>query len=155
MERLLLAECSSDLSEAKDNGFSDVDWLRAAGAVGQHHSLALSIWRVSVVGEYRYLRDVAAGLGDVARDLGLAEREIERAVVTVVEHLAAPACGACHGRGFAVLPGAPVLSDEACPACQGRGIRPLAGGAGAQALYDKVQGLQALAAGEISRKLRT
>lgn len=148
MERLILAEESSDLSEAHGEALGDVDYLRAAGAVAQNHSLALLLWRV-VDGNMKGLHALVTEVMREATRLGI--EDVERVSVSVVDRFIRPACPACYGRGKKVFEGAPVLSDDPCGPCAGGGIRLL--DPEALRLYDRVSAISAAARGEISRKL--
>ena len=83
----------------------------------QANPLGLSIWRWRVGGDQREAFAVATGLVERGHDAGLVYR--------VLSHMADDVCRHCQGRGYEVLPGAPVLSDEICVHCQGTGRTPL------------------------------
>lgn len=153
MEILLRAEESSDLGEAPDGGLGDVDVLRAAGMAGQEHDLALSLWRLTILGERRTLAGVVLNLMDLAHRLGI--EQAEEAVCHVIEWMMDPTCHPCKGRGLLPVAGVEhVLSDDVCPTCAGSGHRPTGFSDGAKTLYARIQNLQSYAAGAIARKLR-
>lgn len=153
MEILLRAEESSDLGEAPDGGFGDVDVLRAAGMAGQEHDLALQLWRLTILGERRTLAGVVLNVVDLAGRLKIDNPE--HATCEVIEWLMDPICHPCKGRGLQPMEGVEhVLSDDVCTVCVGSGHRPTGFSDGAKTLHSKIQDLQSYAAGAIARKLR-
>lgn len=119
MERLAKAQGSRDLGEKGSAVLGDVDWVRAAGMVGQRHSLALAMWRAFSLGDSRALLEVYPGAVTEAVALGLASPEVVAEAVLV--GMWPRACSACKGRGRAVIPGSPYLAVEPCEACNGTG----------------------------------
>jgi hypothetical protein len=152
MQSLLLAEQSSDLSEAHE-GMADVDWLRACGMAGQRYGVALAVWR------YVELSDRTSGKtafdGCVARLLwrGFTSDPLHVAA-EVLTWMHSPICPTCHGQMFEHIAGTPTLSDRPCPACHGTGKKPKAWGPAAHDLHEWLQEQQREAAREISKKLR-
>jgi hypothetical protein len=87
---------------------------------------------------------VAQGLVEQGHDAQLVAR--------VLSHMANDVCGYCEGRGYKMLPGVPVLSDELCLHCQGTGRRPLEGQA-ERDLMEKIARLEREIAAAIMKKL--
>lgn len=150
MERLLQARESSDLGESVD-GYGDVDWLRASGAVAQTHGLALALWRLLEQREKRVLSMVFDALVELV-PVGCTSRSM--VVSNVLTWLLDPLCHPCQGRGFAVIPGTPVLSATECPSCAGSGESAPEWGDIERELYRRVLALQSAAAGAVSKKLK-
>lgn len=59
------------------------------------------------------------GWGDPSKVCSTAKR--------VLDYWLADNCPSCFGRGYRVLPGTPMLSDEVCPICQGKKVSVLQG----------------------------
>lgn len=118
-ERIGTAQYSDDLGEVGIEDVGDVDIIRACGMAGQANPLGLAIWRWRYGGDMREMMPVARGLIELGHETHL--------VVKVMSHLANDICPYCKGRGYKMLPGVPVLSDELCTPCQGTGKIPLAG----------------------------
>lgn len=152
MEQLTRAQDSSDLGESHE-GLGDVDWVRAAGMVGQRHALALDLWRVTELGDGRSLGRVVDGMLLLCRAMGHTS-DPYHTVSRVLMWLLRPRCETCCGRGHPVIPGTPTLSDVDCEACAGTGERNPQWGEHERALYERVKQVQAVAAGALARKLR-
>jgi hypothetical protein len=61
-------------------------------------------------------------------------------------------CPACFGRGYKVVPGTPMLSDEGCVECKGSGRREIQGEA-EQALVDLIKRLEREIGAALMQKL--
>lgn len=143
-ERIGTAQYSDDLREVSTEEIGDVDIVRACGMAGQSNPLGLSVWRWRYGGDNREAPIVARGLIELGYETNL--------VVRVMKHLAHDVCLHCQGRGYMLLPGAPVLSDEQCPHCQGTGKNPLAGEA-ERALLEVIARMEREIASAIMKKL--
>lgn len=150
MERLARAHESSDLSEST-SGPGDVDWLRASGMVAQHHSLALSIWRLIEHRDKRALARVFQGMVELV-PIGATAPAMR--VSHVLTWMLDPLCPECGGRGYAQIPGTPALSALACKACDGTGRSTPAWTEGERDLHTRVQTMMTAAEAAIARKLR-
>lgn len=120
-ERIGKAQSSHNLSEAASGELSDVDIVRACGMAGATNPLGLSVWRWRVSGDTRELPRIAEALIERGYELGLVGR--------VLMHLSSDVCTDCLGRGYKVMAGAPILSDEMCLVCGGTGRREMQGDA--------------------------
>lgn len=143
-ERIGTAQYTDDLGEVGVEEVGDVDIIRSCGMAGQGNPLGLSIWRWRVGGDSREIFHVARGLVEEGHDQALVAR--------VLAHLANDVCGHCEGRGYEMLPGAPVLSDKICVHCQGTGRRPLEGNA-ERDLGEKIARLEREFAAAVMRRL--
>lgn len=152
MEQLLRAHESSDLGESVD-GTPDVDWLRAAGMVGQHHALALAVWRLTEEGDKRALHEAYDGMIKIVVGMGNITNPVH-VVASVLDWMVKPRCKVCSGRGHPVIPGTPTLSDQACEPCNGTGDRVPPWGDHEKELYERVKDLQRQASASIVKKLR-
>lgn len=153
MERLLLAEQSSDLGEPVEGEIGDVDMLRAVGAVSQDRNLdvSLALWRLMHHSDPKALHVVIRGVRDFADRRGIDLQE--GSIVKVIHSTACPACPECKGRGHPVIEGTPTLADAPCPACGGSGkVNPHYSDE-EKALADYLSGLMGMAHVAISRKL--
>lgn len=154
MERLMHAECSSDLGEAIDNELGDVDVLRAAGAAAQDKNLdtALALWRLMANRDYRQLPRVTYALLDRALHEGM--EKPDPAIINVMAWVMVPTCQVCMGRCKTLVYGVEnFLSDEDCKACNGSGQSDPGFTDNEKALRDWLLNLQGLATGAIKRKL--
>lgn len=145
-ERISMAQYTDDLGERPSEELGDVDIVRACGMAGQSNPLGLSIWRWRYSADHREITVVARGLMEMGYD--------ESLVVRVLKHLAHDVCLHCHGRGYEMMPGAPVLSDVQCVHCQGTGKTPLAGEA-ERGLLDVIARMEREIASAIMKKLAT
>lgn len=118
-ERIGTAQYSDDLSEVAVDEIGDVDIIRACGMAAQSNPLGLRLWRWRVGGDRREMPRVAEALAELGWPVGV--------VFRVVAHLDDDLCPGCLGRGYELMPGAPVLSDALCPSCRGSGRRELQG----------------------------
>lgn len=151
-ERLAEAQWSRDLGEAEEGELGDVDIVRAMGAVAQVNDLGVILWRVRYGGATRELRSLAEKL------VSLMDRHQRDSsvVATVLEHWLGGICRACHGRGYEVVPGTPMLSDVICPSCHGTGKTELIGaGVDGEWLLEQMAASERLMAAAVMRKLST
>ena len=86
---------------------------------GVANPLGLAIWRWRYAGDTREVFRIAEAL--IAMGYG------ELVVYNVMHHLSKDVCPVCHGRGFSIIKGTPVLSDEICLDCRGAGRKELRG----------------------------
>ena len=112
-ERLGMAQGSRNLGEVELDAIGDIDIVRACGMAAQQHPLGLAVWRWRVAGDRREAITVARGLVDLGYE--------EQLVGETMRHLLNDSCGHCLGRGYALIPGTPMLSDAVCPHCDGTG----------------------------------
>ena len=152
MEQLVLAEQSSDLSDVMGQ-ITDVDLLRAAGMVGQHHPLAFAVWRLTENHEAKSAREAFDLMVTWLLRHGHDSDPVHTAA-TVLDWMAHPVCPVCRGRCFETIAGTPTLTDKACNDCAGTGKRPRAWSDGARDVYEHVQSEMRQAAAAIIRKLR-
>jgi hypothetical protein len=150
MEMLARAQASRHLQDVELGCLGDVDWLRAAGAIGAAHSLALAAWRLVELGDRRTAAEVFGGLWAEALKL---ELPVE-AVYGVAAYLVDPRCPACGGRGAAVVPNTPMLAAEKCTACEGTKDGSHALDAGTARLLDRLRELEANARAAIIALMR-
>lgn len=143
-ERIGTAQYSDNLGEVGPEDVGDVDIIRACGMAAQSNPLGLSIWRWRVGGDQRAMFEVAKGL--------VARGHEPRLVYEVLTHMADDVCRPCHGRGYEVVEGTPMLSDRMCVHCRGTGRKPLEGEAH-QGLVEVIAGLQREIAAGIMRRL--
>jgi hypothetical protein len=143
-ERIGTAQFTDDLGEVTSGEVGDVDIIRACGMAGQDNPLGLSIWRWRFGGDSRAVFEVATGL--------VAKGWSEGLVYRVLTHLMDDVCGHCEGRGYKMLPSAPVLSDELCMHCQGTGRKPVTG-AEERDLMEEIARLEREIAASIMRRL--
>ena len=152
MEHLAQAQRSRNLADAAEVGeLADVDWIRAAGAVGQKHDLALKLWRLLELRDAKALPAVYAGA--VALAVRLEMPRAEHVALSVLQYLADPLCRRCHGRGYAVILGTPHLAAEECPRCEGSGKRAPTWGAPEKLLDERLRDMQRQAAAALVRQL--
>ena len=145
-ERIGSAQQSSDLGEVHTDEIGDVDIIRACGMAGATNGLGLSIWRWRVGRDQRELRPIFEGL--------VALGHAHETVIEVLTHMSDDVCHPCEGRGYAVIPGTPMLSDDVCPECRGAGRRAMTGRQ-ELVLVELIEQFQRQVAGEIMRRLNT
>lgn len=143
-ERISMAQYTDDLSERPSNELGDVDIVRACGMAGAANPLGLSIWRWRYGGDQREIFHVAKGLMGLGHSGELVGR--------VLAHMANDVCVHCEGRGYELLPDAPVLSDELCVHCHGTGRRQLEGEA-ERDLQEAIARMEREIAASIMKKL--
>jgi len=118
-ERITKAQVSKNLGEVPVNEIGDIDLVRACGMAGAANPLGLAIWRWRYAGDTREVFRIAEALVDMGHE--------PLVVYNVMHHLSKDVCPVCHGRGYNVIKGAPVLSDEICLDCRGAGRKELKG----------------------------
>lgn len=154
-ERISSAQTSKNLGEVNIEEVGDIDIVRACGMVGQSMPVGVALWRLKYAGDAREFGKVVAGLIEMAEKKPWpGEVNVPRVVNRVVRHWLDDVCHACHGRGYEVLEGTPMLSDVACTACGGTGRSrlPEADDA-AMWLQETIARLEREVAGAIMRKL--
>ena len=143
-ERITKAQVSKNLGEVPVNEIGDIDLVRACGMAGVANPLGLAIWRWRYAGDTREVFRIAESL--IAMGYG------ELVVYNVMHHLSKDVCPVCHGRGYTVIKGTPVLSDEICLDCKGAGRKELKGEAETK-LAAEITRLEQEIAAAIMRKL--
>ena len=130
LERLAVAMSSSDLT--LDDTRRDVDYIIAAGfSATRHGPVASSLLRLHASTSMTDLKAASASVqGLVAklntrRGWGLTQAEIEAVAANALAHHVTPACLACGGHGYELVPGTPTLSATPCASCHGTGRRPV------------------------------
>lgn len=151
-ERIGTAQYSKDLGEHPADELGDIDIIRACGMIGVHMPLGVSLWRLKVSGDRREYPKAFEGLREMAeKRFG---SDMATVVISVLDHHLDNVCRTCHGRGYQVVPGTPVLSDDLCLACAGSGRRQLENaGKAALWLQEQVARLEAEVASAIMKKL--
>jgi len=143
-EKITSAQTSTNLGEKPADELADVDIIRACGMAGQRNPLGLSIWRWRYAGDHGSMFKVAEGLVEMGYPVVVVYR--------VLSHLASDVCKTCFGRGFELMKGAPVLSDQLCVDCRGTGRREILGVAENQ-LVDTIKRMEQEIASAIMHKL--
>jgi len=143
-ERLTKAQVSKNLSEVPVNEIGDIDLVRACGMAGASNPLGLAIWRWRYAGDTREVFKIAETLVEMGNEALV--------VYNVMHHLSKDVCPVCHGRGYSIIKGAPVLSDEICLDCKGAGRKELKGEAETK-LAAEITRLEQEIAAAIMRKL--
>jgi hypothetical protein len=156
-ERISSAQDSANLGESPIDELADIDIIRACGMVGAKFPLGVSLWRLKYSGDSREFRSSLDGL------VLLFERrwpgntdalDIVDTVVAVLKHWLDDVCHACHGRGYEMVPGAPVLSEKQCGVCNGEGrVKLPRTDEPAQWLLEQIARMEREVAGAIMRKL--
>lgn len=123
-ERIGTAQYSRDLSDHPDGELGDVDIIRACGMVGVSMPLGVSLWRLKVSGDRQEYPRVVEGLIELVHKRGFTGDALVL-VHRVLRHHLDDVCRTCHGRGYELVEGTPMLSDELCLACGGTGRRRL------------------------------
>lgn len=156
-ERIASAQASGDLGEVAPEEIGDIDFIRACGVVGVKHSLGVSLWRLKYGGDSREFRAVLDGLTRLMeRRPWPAGVDPADTVVRVVKHWLDDVCHACDGRGYELVPGAPVLSDTPCQVCGGEGRLKLPRtDEPAMWLTDQIARMEREVAAAIMRRLNT
>lgn len=153
-ERIVASQSSSDLGEVPE-GLGDIDVIRATGMVGSKSPLGVSLWRLRYSGDMRELEPVQRMLIELALKRGWADEVTATNLVNrVMRHWFDDLCHTCHGRGFKVVPGTPMLSDEVCLDCSGQGRVPMTNATEASmALLDHMSRLEREVASGIMKRL--
>jgi len=107
-----------------------IDTVHAVALVGRRHDLAVSLWRV-LAGDRREIRSTAEHMArlimrerrkNIRTWPGISLANARVIARTVLSCWLRPACPACSGRGYTLIPGTPTLSDTACEYCGGNGV---------------------------------
>lgn len=156
-ERIIRAQGSGNLAD-KPEGMGDVDVIRAVGFTAAKAPIGVSLWRVRYQGDLQELPHLARMLTELALKRSWAADVVEasKLVNRVLRHYLDDLCKQCSGRGFKLIPGAPVLSDDICLDCGGQGRVPMQKATdGAVALLDAMQRMEKEVAGAVMRRLAT
>lgn len=124
LERLSSAMLSSDLRVDPDHR-TDVDYIIAAGLAG---GTSARLYLANSRTQLRRAIDTVATLTarlDMRRSWRLTDDEIRAVARLALLHHIEPACPVCHGRGYELQLGTPMLSDRVCKSCRGTGRRPI------------------------------
>jgi hypothetical protein len=132
-ERMTRAQESKNLGEVPVNEIGDVDLIRAMGMAGASNPLGTEVWRWLYNKDRQSMLKVAEALVEQGHAVVVVHR--------VLVHMDSDVCPACFGRGYKVVPGTPMLSDEECVECKGAGRREIQGEA-EQALVDLIKRLE-------------
>ena len=156
-ERIIKAQGSGNLAD-KPEGLGDVDVIRAVGFTAAASPIGVSLWRVKYQGDHKELSRLAERLQELALKRAWAADQVDalKLVNRVLRHYLDDLCRVCSGRGFKLIEGAPVLSDEICLDCGGQGRVPMEKATdGAVALLDAMQRMEKEVAGAVMRRLAT
>lgn len=125
-ERIIKAQGSGNLAD-KPEGLGDVDVVRAVGFTAAKSPIGVSLWRCRYQGDHAELPKLAQALIELALKRGWASDAVDavKLVNKVLRHYLDDLCKVCSGRGFKLIEGAPVLSDEICLDCGGQGRVPM------------------------------
>ena len=153
-DRIGTAQYSKDLSETPAAEIADIDIIRACGMVGVSMPLGVSLWRLKVSGDAREFPHVIEGLVELLLRKGINEGESVRLVNRVLKHHLDDLCKLCSGRGYNLIPGTPVLSDNLCIGCGGQGrVRMINPDETAEWLLEQIARMEQEVAAAIMRKL--
>lgn len=156
-ERIVTSQSSDDLGEHNE-GIGDIDVVRAMGMTAASSPVGVSLWRLRYQRDTRELPRVQEGLREMAIKRGWAGNDIEatKLVNRVLAHWLDDLCHSCAGRGYQLVEGAPVLSDEVCPDCSGQGRVAMKNATEqAVALLDWMAAAEREVAGQVMRRLAT
>ena len=152
--RFVQSQTSSDLAERPDKGISDVDIVRATGAVAQKNPTGVALWRLKYSNDKGAFPKVVEELTDMMVKRGSVRVTARALVEQTLMHWLNDICQSCHGRGFEVYMGTPVLSENPCQACDGSGKAPFfKAGEGSVFLEETISRLEREVGGAIMRKL--
>jgi hypothetical protein len=143
-EQIGKAQHSRDLGEVQPDEIGDVDIIRACGMAAASNPLGLRVWRWRYNGDHRELPHIAEALIEQGYAMGVVGR--------VLIHLSSDVCPACHGRGYALMPNTPMLSDDICMDCRGVGRKGI-DGQEEGALVEHLMRLEREIAASIMKKL--
>ena len=144
-ERMTRAQESKNLGEVPANEIGDVDLIRAMGMAGVGNPLGTEVWRWLYNKDKQSMIRVAEALVEQGHAVVVVHR--------VLVHMDSDGCPACFGRGYKVVPGTPMLSDEVCVECRGGGRREIQGEA-EQALVDVIKRLEREIGAALVQKLK-
>lgn len=137
MEKISSAQVSSNLEEKPLHQTGDVDVVRACGMAGATNGLGLSLYRLKYSGDVKEFPKVVDGLLTMVRSRWF-DVDGHETVNKVLSHWLDDICNPCRGRGYAVVPGTPMLGDVPCSACNGVGRVKLVSSDAARWLLDEV-----------------
>lgn len=123
-ERIARAQISGNLAD-NDMRLSDVDFVRASGMAAQTNPEGLMLYRLKYANDHteykatlRRVYALAVGKAFRMRKT-IRHEELMELAESTLRHWIAPVCPVCLGRGYAVIPGTPTLSESACKHCYG------------------------------------
>ena len=143
-ERITRAQESKNLGEVPADEIGDVDLIRAMGMAGASNPLGTEVWRWLYIKDRQSMLRVAEALVEMGNPVVVVHR--------VLVHMDSDVCPACLGRGYAVVPGTPMLSDDLCVECRGAGRREIQGDA-ERALVDLIKRLEREIGAALMQKL--
>ena len=123
-ERMVRSQTSSNLAESANGEFGDIDIVRATGMVGQSNPIGVSLWRLKYAGDVAEFPKVVTSLAEMLAKRNVKYTDAMLLAFNAVKHYVDDVCKLCVGRGYDVIPGAPVLSDQICLHCRGAGKAP-------------------------------
>jgi hypothetical protein len=153
MEKISSAQVSSNLGEKPIHQMGDVDVVRACGMAGASNDLGLSLYRLKYSGDVKEFPKVLNGLLTMVRSRWF-EVDGNKTVNEVLSHWLDDICHPCHGRGYAVVPGTPMLGDVPCGACNGTGRVKLVSSDAALWLFEEVGRMEREIAVAIMHKIK-
>ncbi len=123
-ERMVRSQTSSNLGEAVNGEFGDIDIVRATGMVGQSNPIGVSLWRLKYAGDSAEFPKVVTALAEMLAKRNVKYKDALLLALNAVKHYVDDVCKPCVGRGYDIIPGTPVLSDQICTHCRGAGRAP-------------------------------
>jgi hypothetical protein len=153
MEKISSAQVSSNLGEKPIHQMGDVDVVRACGMAGSSNDLGLSLYRLKYSGDVKEFPKVLNGLLTMVRSRWF-DVDGNKTVNEVLSHWLDDICHPCHGRGYAVVPGTPMLGDVPCGACNGTGRVKLVSSDAALWLFEEVGRMEREIAVAIMHKIK-
>lgn len=153
MEKISSAQVSSNLGEKPIHQMGDVDVVRACGMAGASNDLGLSLYRLKYSGDVKEFPKVLNGLLTMVRSRWF-EVDENKTVNEVLSHWLDDICHPCYGRGYAVVPGTPMLGDVPCGACNGTGRVKLVSSDAALWLFEEVGRMEREIAVAIMHKIK-
>ena len=142
-EQIGKAQHSRDLGEVQVDEIGDVDIIRACGMAAASNPLGLRVWRWRYNGDHRELPHIAEVLIEQGYAMGVVGRVLSPSG-GVVQHW--------DGRGYKLVDGTPMLSDDICLSCNGVGRKPIEGEKEGE-LVEYLARLEREIAGAIMKKL--
>lgn len=130
LERLYVAVSASDLTVDPDQR-KDVDYIIALGIAESRNGPGGGLARLYLANSKSSLRRAFESVYGLVKRLNLKRgwrlTDDEQRVVSKqsLMHHVSPACSPCHGRGYELQVGTPVLSTKICKSCRGSGRRPV------------------------------
>ena len=123
-ERMVRSQTSSNLAESANSEFGDIDIVRATGMVGQSNPIGVSLWRLKYAGDVAEFPKVVTSLAGMLAKRNVKYTDAMLLAFNAVKHYVDDVCKTCVGRGYDIIPGTPVLSDQICLNCRGAGKAP-------------------------------